>query len=216
MDSNSITRRDFLKSVGLAAAAATLSCTTTEVPRPGQTVLPAESPKAEPIVYPPLPGNKIQAPENGCLIGFQKIYAAANDYAAEALAREYASLAERARNNDERKKFQETWLAKNEPIFVQNIKNNLKEYISFFGKKPYTYVLVDTPTLSAGFPEKVSTVVLEEGVVPFIHAKVQANNPKNNMRLEDIVSGKHDKSLINFSKGAAEFGQKHGGFFLYT
>lgn len=36
------------------------------------------------------------------------------------------------------------------------------------------------------------------------------------MRLEDIASGKHNDKLTKLAKGAAEFGQKHGGCFVTT
>jgi len=60
-----MTRREFLRAgIGLAAVASGLEmivgCTTTETP------------KVKTFVYPPLPYNKIQPPQEGCLIGFFK------------------------------------------------------------------------------------------------------------------------------------------------
>ena len=60
-----MSRREFLKvGVGLVAVASSLEmiagCATTETP------------KVMTLVYPPLPYNKIQPPQEGCFIGFFK------------------------------------------------------------------------------------------------------------------------------------------------
>ena len=75
-------RREFLKAAGLAGVglagclAGSLSgCATTETPKP-DIAASLSAIKPEPVVYPKLPYNKIQAPESGCMVGFRKVYAA--------------------------------------------------------------------------------------------------------------------------------------------
>ena len=50
------------------------------------------------------------------------------------------------------------------------------------------------------------------GVIPLIYAEVGTGRNK----LKDIVTGKYDKGIKKFAKGAAKFGEKHGGFFIAT
>jgi hypothetical protein len=75
-----ITRRDFLKKSaqagfavggGLTLDAIVSGCAS---PGPKEKSVAAPSTQPETIVYPPLKGHKIQPPDNGCLVGFRRVF----------------------------------------------------------------------------------------------------------------------------------------------
>ena len=69
-----LTRRDFLKKSGLVAAALGVPSTFPLLSSRAATV-GTESKETAPVIYPPLKGNKVQPPKNGCLVGFRKVHA---------------------------------------------------------------------------------------------------------------------------------------------
>ena len=205
-----ITRRDFLKTVGLAAATATFGCATTEKPKPDMPPTLAAT-KPDQVIYPKLPESKIQPPENGCLVGFYKQY-----WTDQNSRREYIAVAEKAKDQVEMWQLQEALRQEYDKQFLQKIKQDIDEFRTVCGKGPFAYVLADTPKLYNPFPESQAALVSEQGIVPFIHGKVDSALPKHCMSLSDIIKGKYDKLITNFAKGAIEFGETHGGFFIMT
>jgi hypothetical protein len=209
---NGITRRDFLKKVGLATTVATFGCATAETPKPEKAS--AIVTQSEPIVYPKLSNNKVQAPEKGCFIGFNKFYVPVND---PVFIGKQMDMAKRARNIDEYVE-----IAKKENIMgsidIEGlVSNNIGYYEKAIGAKPSIYVLYDTPRLYLNFPMREAEAVAKNGVLPYINALPGSTMLKSlRFGLDEIVSGKRDSYLIKFAQGATEFGKKHGGFFMTT
>ena len=74
-----MTRREFLRmGVGLVAVASGLQvfagCATTDASK-GQVMASPAVIKPKPVIYPPLPYNKVQPPKDGCLVGLYKMSA---------------------------------------------------------------------------------------------------------------------------------------------
>jgi len=209
-----ITRREFLKvGVSLAAAASGLGvvagCATTE------------KPKAITLVYPPLPYNKIQPPQEGCLIGFFKEPEASlkmkdskfipqRSPEIEAAKRaktfgEYVGMLKKENFLQERKRYQ----IDNEMTYVEKA----------LGAKPFLFALPWTTTLYEDFPVKQVTAVAKRGIVPFVYGGLGPFDlpiPVPGFGPKEIAQGQHDGYIKKFAQGAAELGKEYGGFFFTT
>jgi hypothetical protein len=216
-----ITRRGFLKA-GLGAAAAfgglefIAGCSTTETAKPSQIEAVPASVKAEPVVYPRLADKKVQAPENGCLVGFRKVYAMLDS----AEYKELFALTKKAKDLDELLRTSEPLREKVVLQLINGINNNIDGYHKDLDRKPYIYCLYDTPRIFQDFPDILATPVANKVVIPYIYlgTYVSASAPRKDLdlQLNDIAKGKHDHRIKNSAKGASEFGKKHGGFFITT
>ncbi len=208
-----MTRREFLKAgVGLAAVASGLEmisgCATNETP------------KVMTLVYPTLPYNKIQPPEEGCFVGFFKepeAYARLKDSRFIPQRSSEIEAARRVSNFDE---FVE--MLKKENFFEKMKKYPIGNEITYvekaFGAKPFIFVLLG-PKLYSEFPVTQSTELAKRGIVPFVRASLSSLDlptgiPEFGPR--EISQGQHDGYIKQFAQGAAEFGKEYGGFLFST
>jgi hypothetical protein len=208
-----MSRREFLKAgVGLVAVASSFEmiagCATTETPK----VLTS--------VYPPLPYNKIQPRQEGCLVGFFKepeAYARLKDSRFIPQGWPEIEAARRAKNIDE---FVE--MLKKGKFFEKmeryQIDNEITDVEKALSAKPFLFVLV-TPKLYLEFPVKQATAVAKRGIVPDVRTKIGPFDlpiPIPGFGPEEIAQGQHDGFIKKFAQGAAEFGKEYGGFFFST
>jgi len=101
-----------------------------------------------------------------------------------------------------------------EPSLVEQIVNY---YSEAFGSKPSTFILM--VRLEAGFPTTESTTLIKDNIIPFIHCDIGPKSPgmgPPSLEVKDIAAGKYDNYILEYAKGAAEFGKKYGGFFFTT
>ncbi|MFH1399314.1 MAG: twin-arginine translocation signal domain-containing protein, partial [Candidatus Woesearchaeota archaeon] len=146
-----LTRRDFLKGASAAAVvtalATTLGCPPTHIPKPDITSS-LSAIKTEQVVY-QLPYNKVQAPENGCLIGFRKVYAMSMP---DAYKKEWMS------NTRASESVEDIAKAFNDPKWDSTISKVIGEHIEYYkkalDKKPQIFVMYETPKLFLDFPTK--------------------------------------------------------------
>jgi hypothetical protein len=211
-------RREFLKTAGFAGVglagilAGFLSgCATTEPPKP-DIAASLSAIKPEPVVYPKLPYNKVQAPEDGCFVGFRKVYALSMP---DVYKKEWGNLTRASDSIDDIAK------AFNDPKWDNTLSkvigDNVEYYGKALGKNPGIFVLYETPKLFLDFPANQVAEVAKKGVIPYLNFLPWWEQKKSiRLDLKDIAKGKHDKSLKNLAEGAAQFGQKHGGFFTTT
>jgi len=207
-------RRQFLKgSAGALLGMHLAACATEQKAVKGleQTVASSS------INFPKLADSKIQPPENGCYVGFRKVYAVLggaqkereeNDRFNKALAQ--------VKDFEENERISKPLLDALKPQMISNINKNITDYENSLGAKPSLFVLYETPRLWAKFPERECEAVISKGVIPFIYAGIQVRNPKLSLQVDDIAKGKHDKYIARFAEGANQFGEKHGGFFITT
>jgi len=208
-----MTRREFFKAgVGLAAVASGLEmiggCATTETP------------KVKTLVYPPLPYNKIQPPQEGCLVGFFKepeFYARLKDSRFIPQHSAEIEAARRAKNIDE---FVE--MLKKEKFFgkrrIYQIGNEITYVEKALSAKPFIFSL-PWPKLYSGFPAPQSIEVAKRGIVPFVYAGLSSFDSPigiSGFGPKEIAQGQHDGYIKKFAQGAAEFGKGYGGFFITT
>ena len=214
---DTITRRDFLKLAAMTGTTlgleSVLGCATTQVPMQDIAASLAAI-KPEQVVYPKLPGNKVQAPENGCLVGFRKVYVPEND---PVFIGKQKDMAGRAKNIDDY-----VTIANKERVMESIdikglITKNIQLYEQAFGAKPAIYVISDTPRLYLDFPEREAEAVASNSVIPYINAAPgSVMLAKLRFGLDDILSGKRDTHLKKFAEGAKKFGERFGGFFMTT
>lgn len=204
-----MTRREFLKAgVGLATVTGGLEmvagCATTETP------------KVKTLVYPPLPNNKIQPPQEGCLVGLYKMSAMSYDRVRQDKVIE---IANRARNVDEYVE-----MLKKEKAFFEGVKEKYRidDTIAFYknalGAKPFIFVPDLFARLYLGFPVAEASVVAKNGMVPFIFGEIGEYRDLISARLglREIARGKYDGYIKEFAQGAMKFGKEHGSFFFTT
>lgn len=214
-----ITRRDFLKKAGHATVALgslelIAACVTSG---PGDMRTTASLVSQEKVFFPPLKDSKIQPPEQGCYVGFRKVYAVLGGAQKEReLTQRAVKIAAEAKSHEEHDLISKPFIEEMTPIFTANIKKNIDDYEKNLGRQPYLFVLYETPRLFGYFPAKECEAVYSKGVIPFIYAGIQARNPKLSLQVDDIAKGKHDKYIARFAEGANQFGEKHGGFFITT
>ena len=206
-----MTRREFLRAgVGLAAVASGLEMiggyATAEAP---------PKVKAEPVVYPPLPYNKVQPPKEGCLVGLYKDDAVMNDPIFQTKMNEGTA---KAKNIDEY-----AAMLKKEKDFMESMNNkypigdNITYYENSLGAKPFIFALLHRPRLYLGFPIARVMAVAQNGVVPYVHANPgHYFRPNPRFGIDEIARGQRDSYIKQFAQGAAEFGKEHGGFFFTT
>jgi len=211
--SGDITRREVLKAgVGLAAVAGGLGmipgCATTETP------------KAMALVYPPLPYNKIQPPQEGCLVGFfiepeaslrmkDSTFIPQRSPEIEATRKaktfdEFVEMLERANFFERIKRYQ--------------IANEIDYIEKALSAKPFIYALT-WPKLYSEFPLTQAIVVAKRGIVPYVRAKIGPHDlgiAVSGLGPKEIAQGQHDEHIKKFAQGAAEFGKVYGAFFFST
>ncbi len=176
-------RREFLKAgVSLAAVASGVEmiggCATTETRR------------AIPLY------NKIQPPQEGCLVGFFKEPEA------------YARLKD--------SKFIPKQSAMTGGYQIGNEITYVEKALSV---KPFIFVVMG-PKLYTDFPVTQSTEVAKRRIVPFVRASLSSiDSPIQTFPEfgpQEIAQGQHDGYIKGFARGAAAFGKKYGGFFITT
>ncbi len=202
-----MTRRELLRAgVGFAATLSGLQmiggCATTET----RKVIPSYS--------------KIQAPQEGCLVGFFK----EPDFHARPNASRFfpprsteIAATERAKNFEEF-----LYLLKRGGSFEQMERYEISYEIIYVEKalhrKPFIFVLIG-PRLYSGFPMTQSMELAKRGVVPYVRAEIgPLDLPMSipGFGLKEIAQGQHDSYIKKFAQGAKAFGNKHGGFFFNT
>lgn len=211
-------RREFLKTAGFAGVglagffAGSLSgCATTESSKQ-DIIASLAAIKPEPVAYPKLPYNKVQAPENGCFVGFRRVYALSMP---DAFKKEWMSNTRASESVDDIvSKF-------NDPKWDTTISKVIGGHIDYYekalGKKPAVFVMYETPKLFLDFPTKQAEQVTVRKAIPYLYFLPYWEH-KTSIRLElkDIASEKHDKLLTRLAQGAAEFGKQNGGYFVTT
>ena len=182
-----MSRREFLKAgIVLAAVASGLEmiggCATTETTK-GMT-----------IVYPPLPYDKIQPPQEGCLVGFFK--------------EPEASL--RAKDSK--------FVYRRLPIIeVNQIENDITYIENALNAKPSIFII--TKLLYSAFPMTQAIAVAKRGIVPYLHIDIgpfDLTTPIPVLSPKEIAQGQHDGHIKKYAQGALEFGRENGGFFFST
>lgn len=213
---NDITRRDFLKSVGLVAAATTFGCATAQTPKP-DVASSIAAVKPEPIVYPKLPGNKVQAPEDGCMVGLRKVYGTLGGAARQRDSmNEFSEASRKATNLDELLKLQKPVSDKYAPILLKNLATIITHYQEALAAKPRIIVMYESPRIYTDFKTDQAELIANKGGVPYANAGVYSWAENFSLKLGDIINGKYDKHIVEHAKGARQFGEKHGGFFMTT
>jgi hypothetical protein len=208
---NELSRRAFIKSIAGSAAGLCLGCA------PSKEYLTAEITKIQqtsspPMVYPKLPYQKVQAPENGCLVGFRRVYAKSLP---DANRREWNEITRSGTSIDD--------LASqfNDPKWDNLLHPLVGDHVDYYkvalGRSPAIFVMYETPKLFLDFPSQQAAEVVNRGTIPYLNfLPWWEQNKSLKLDLKDIAGGKHDNKLTRLAKGAAEFGQKHGGFFSTT
>jgi len=206
-----MTRREFLRAgAGLAAAIGSFDmiagCATTETS------------KVMTLGYPPLSYNKIQPPQEGCLIGF------CIEPEASLRMKDSTFIPQRS------PEIEATQTATNFDEFVEMLKkgtSSRKRYpisteITYVEKalsaKPFIYSL-PWPKLYSGFPVTQAIEVAKRGIVPFVYGGLgpfDLRIPVPGFGPKEIALGKHDGYIKKFAQSAAEFGRGYGGFFFTT
>ena len=199
--------------VGLAGilAGSLSGCATTDKPKPDVTAS-LSSVKPGPVVYPKLPYNKVQAPENGCLMGFYRLHAKSMS---DSFKKEWMSSTRSADS------VQDLAKAFNNPKWDKILSETVIPYIAYYkqtiGKKPATLVFIDTPRLFLNFPTLQVTQAAKEGIILYLNfVSLWPHKPSLRLELVDIVNGKHDSELRALAEGAANFGKQYGGYFVST
>ena len=206
-----LTRREFLKAgVGSAAVICGLEmfagCATTETP------------KVMPHVYPLLPYNKVQPPQEGCLVGLFRMSAMVYD---RVFRDKLIEITNRARNVDE---FVEMF--KKEKGFFEGVmeKYRIADTIAFYknalGAKPFIFAPDFSTDLYSPFPMANASVVAKNGMVPFIRSEIGSLFNKQisatRLGLGEIARGQYDGYIKEFAQGATKFGKEQGSFFFTT
>jgi hypothetical protein len=207
-----ISRRTFLKTLSLVAAAPTLGCAITET-KSEQIASSLSAIKPQAVGYPKLAGQKIQPPENGCLIGMRRAYARSNISGFNEFlkilhdSRDFEDYENRLESSKWRELFK----------LEEAVKSYAGYYREEFNQNPKILGLIDTPKLFRPFPSTEASIVSTHGMIPYINMlPCHYNRPKIGFSLESIVSGKQDKYLKLLAEGATKFGEKYNGFFLTT
>jgi hypothetical protein len=215
-----MTRREFLRmGVGVAAVASGLQvfagCATTDASK-GQVMASPAAIKPKLVIYPPLPYNKIQPPQDGCLVGLYKMPAMAYY---RVVQEKLIKIANKAHNVDEYVK-----MLKKEEGFFEGMKEKYRidDTIAFYenahGAKPFIFVPDSFAHLFSGFPMADASVVARSGMVPFVFGGISAH-PKlipARLGLGEIARCQYDGYIKEFAQGAIKFGKEHGGFFCTT
>ena len=208
-----MTRREFMKAgVGLAAVASGIEmvggCATTE------TV------KVMTLVYPPLPYNKIQPPQEGCLVGFFKESEADARLKDSTFIPQHSAEIEAARKAKNIDEYIE--MLKKENFFEERERCAIGNEITYVEKglnaKPFTFVLLDSK-LYFDFPVTESMAVAKKGIVPFVYGHPGPFDlpiPIPGFGPKEIAQGQHDRYIKKFAQGAVQFGKECGGFFFTT
>jgi hypothetical protein len=208
-----MTRRYFLKvGFGLAAIASGFEmmggCATTETP------------KVKTLVYPPLPFNKIQPPQEGCLVGFFKESEADVRLKDSKFIPQGSLEIEAARKAKNITEYID--ILKKENLFDETKKYQIDKEITYVEKglnaRPFTFVLLNS-MLYFEFPVSESIAVAKKGIVPFVYGHpgpFDLPTPIPGFGPKEIAQGQHDGYIKKFAQGAAEFGKKYGGFFFTT
>jgi hypothetical protein len=201
-----MTRRQFLRAgVGLAAVASSLEiiagCASTETP------------KVTTLVYPSLPYNKIQPPQEGCFVGFF--------IEPEASLRMKDSTFIPQRSPE----IEATQKAKTFDEFADMLKrgtSQISNEINYVEKalnaKPFIYSL-PWSKLYSEFPVTQAMAVAKSGIVPFVYGGLgpfDIRIPVPGFGPKEIAQGQCDSYIKKFAQGAAEFGKEYGGFFFTT
>jgi hypothetical protein len=163
MSATCLSRRDFLKGAGSVAALSFLGCAPTreELMAHLNSLPPAIA--APPVVYPRLPGNKVQAPENGCYVGMRK-------FSMDPTAREEARKQSRnLKNLDELV----AWYDDPDHFYDKrasvHVTNHLEYYKDAFGRYPGIFVLSGHPKLFANFPYYQACAITTKGAIPYVN-----------------------------------------------
>jgi len=205
-----MTRRELLKAgVGMTAVAGGLEmiggCAT------------SETPKVTTLVYPPLPYDKIQPPQEGCLVGFfiepeDSLRMKDSRFIPQG-SKEIEAI-RRSKSFDE---FRET-LQKGRSGKIYQVSNEVTYVEKAVNARPFIYSL-PWAKLYLEFPVSQCMVLARFGIVPFVYGgigpfdldiQVPGFGPK------EIAQGKQDGIIKRFAQGAAEFGRRYGGFFFTT
>ncbi len=130
-----------------------------------------ETRKVKTLVYPPLPYNKIQPPQEGCLVGFYKepkSYARLKDSRFIAQQWPETEAARRAKNIDEYVE-----MLKKGNFFEKMKRYQIGNEITYVEKalstKPFIFLL-GWPKLYSEFPGTQAMEVAKRGIVPFVYA----------------------------------------------
>jgi hypothetical protein len=207
-----ISRRTFFKTLSLAAAAPALGCAIAEI-KPEQIASSLSAIKPQSVNYPKLAGQKVQPPENGCLIGMRRAYARSNISGFN----EFLKILHDSRDFDD----YENRLEPNKWRELFKLEEAVKSYAGYyreeFNQNPKILGLIDTPKLFRPFPSTEASIVSARGMIPYINMlPCHYNRPAIGLSLESIATGKQDKYLKNLAEGASKFGERNGGFFLTT
>jgi len=211
-------RREFLKAASLAGvgltgyfAGSVSGCATTEVLKQ-EIASSLANIKPEPVVYPKLAGNKVQPPENGCLVGFYKLHAKSMP---DSYKKEWMSKTRDSENlNDIVRAFNKP---KWDEVLSKTIGPHINYYEQTLGRKAGIFVLIDTPRLFLNFPTLQAAELKTQGIIPYLNfVSLWPHKPALRMELDDIAKGKHNDKLTLLAQGAANFGEKYGGYFVTT
>jgi hypothetical protein len=164
---HTMTRREFLrKGVGFAAVASGLEwiggCATTDTT------------KGMPLVYTPLSYNKIQPPQDGCLVGFFKepeAYARLKDSRFIPQHSAEIEAAQSVKNVDEFVGMLKTKSSGRTGRY--QIGNEITYVEKALSAKPFIFVVMG-PKLYTEFPVTQSTEVAKRRIVPFVRASLSS------------------------------------------
>lgn len=219
---NGSSRREFLKKAGQVAVAIgglelIASCATTETRKTPETDV---SRQPETVSYLPLKGHKVQPPQEGCYVGFRRVYVTGpSSQEQREESRRVRELLSGPRDIGELRDRMES-LRSQAP---EKVRGRIHDYVDYYenaiGRTPYTLILHETPHICYEFPTPEAEILAKRGVKPFIAAAVGDQEPRSpllNLKLQDIIAGKYDKYIDEFVEGARQFGEQYGGFFIWT
>ena len=93
----------------------------------------------------------------------------------------------------------------------------IEYYGKEFGRNPAFLVLSHNISIFSRFPKEDAVNAASRGVTPFIFAETSPqSSTMKGRKLEDIANGVYDNGAREFAKGAKEFGEHYGGYFLTT
>ncbi len=179
-------RREFLIKTGMAAFGLTAALAGCAGPELKEKPSLATEKQPEKVVYPRLPGQKVQPPESGCLIGFRR---AVSDHPGQTWKERFYNYGD----------YYEKHLGRNPSIIVlmgpwSFLADFREESVSLYREKGMIpYVFAKT------FKDEPRT------------AKIEAK-----LDLRDIVNGKNDDLVEKFAINLTKYGDRYGGFFITT
>ncbi len=94
----------------------------------------------------------------------------------------------------------------------------IKWFEENIGIRPASLIMYPHINIFGEFPMADAVDAAKLGVIPYLLAEINPDHTKVNSgkKLTEIIDGVYDRGVNDFAKGAVEFGEKYGGFFITT